>query len=471
MKKFGKGTIVNLNNNYGVIQTGSFNKDGEVEEFPFQVTSDMIVEKDGIQYIKYSNDVSFELDSLNGIRREGRSFEIKNIQLESNELFFKREFPKESYVSKVINKFKEFNFDTSELDQLNDVEKYEYLKRMGFQPRMLNYLTEGIFLKTRTLEVILQVNENINDYTLSNDELIDSLKLSPRLIVVVDKVDQKFRSYLMEWVLQIENSIKSYLGRIATDQNAAIIVEESLNLWITKKGESHIKRARKEKLFRHSSDSFDYVCNPLCPIEDFLDQLDLSELKEFLGYWYEKSQGRFISVQLEMINSSLNFFRELSLLRNSSAHGRPILAAFMDPDYNPNWDLEFDYTTSRTKIEEWTLYPILYKNWENRGLSSEMIPGVIQTIYGNSYRKAWVTLNYLYSQLISVLDEDIFNKFRHEAEYFLNYPTSIEEHYKELGNVNILQLKLSDMGMTTLEPATGVPAPYKEIAQEAWSVW
>ena len=100
-----------------------------------------------------------------------------------------------------------------------------------------------------------------------------------------------------------------------------------------------------------------------------------------------------------------------------------------------------------------------------------MIPGVIQTIYGNSYRKAWVTLNYLYSQLISVLDEDIFNKFRHEAEYFLNYPTSIEEHYKELGNVNILQLKLSDMGMTTLEPATGVPAPYKEIAQEAWSVW
>ena len=85
----------------------------------------------------------------------------------------------------------------------------------------------------------------------------------------------------------------------------------------------------------------------------------------------------------------MNFFRDLFLLRNSSAHNRPIFGAFVDPDYNPNCVLDFDYTCSRTKTEKWTLYPILYKNWEDKGLVSEMIPLIIETVYGNSYRKSF----------------------------------------------------------------------------------
>ena len=38
----------------------------------------------------------------------------------------------------------------------------------------------------------------------------------------------------------------------------------------------------------------------------------------------------------------IGFISDLCAIRNAAAHGRSILPIFMDPDYNGNWDLEFD---------------------------------------------------------------------------------------------------------------------------------
>ena len=101
----------------------------------------------------------------------------------------------------------------------------------------------------------------------------------------------------------------------------------------------------------------------------------------------------------------------------------------------------------------------------------EYISTIIQTIFGNSFRRSWVTLNYLYMNLISILDQQAFSIFVEQATYFLKYPNNFEEHFNNLKNINMLNLRLFDMGPTTFENITGLPAPYKEIANEAFAIW
>lgn len=47
----------------------------------------------------------------------------------------------------------------------------------------------------------------------------------------------------------------------------------------------------------------------------------------------------------------IGFISDLCAIRNAAAHGRSILPTFMDPDYNGNWDLEFDNVEGRCSVE------------------------------------------------------------------------------------------------------------------------
>jgi hypothetical protein len=139
----------------------------------------------------------------------------------------------------------------------------------------------------------------------------------------------------------------------------------------------------------------------------------------------------------------------------------------MDPDYNANWDLEFDFTDMRTKLKKWELYPICKKFWLKKKVDKEHIPQMIQTVYGNKFRKAWVVLNYLYFNLVKKLDKEAFKVFEFQALHFLQMDTT------NLNNktINLLDLRLADMGFITFEYFTRIPAPYKEITMEANIIW
>lgn len=463
MKCEGIGKITKVYNNYGIITTNSLSKKGEIEEIPFSITPNMIIEEDGKTYFNFHKNVNFTLKSTDGIRRQGRIYEIVNIKGTGEKIKVLRDFPTDIYVQKVIQRFDEYNFEFQNLKKLTDTGIYEQLKIYNFQPRMLNYLVNGIFL-----------DRNILKNIIPDDIDIEQLRISPELIVGIDKIDQKFRLYLMEWILQIENSIKNYFSRISSDINAKEIVIRVMEKWKEKKGDKHFKTARKNKKFRKISNDYDYVLNKYVPIEDLMEQLDLSELQEFIQYWYEESQKgsiKFYSPQLERINDSIIFLKELSVLRNAAAHGKAILPGFMDPDYNANWELEFDFVEDRTKVNDWKLYPMLESYWLKLNVKKEYISTIIQTIFGNSFRRSWVTLNYLYMNLISILDQQAFSIFVEQATYFLKYPNNFEEHFNNLKNINMLNLRLFDMGPTTFENITGLPAPYKEIANEAFAIW
>lgn len=145
-------------------------------------------------------------------------------------------------------------------------------------------------------------------------------------------------------------------------------------------------------------------------------------------------------------------------------YGRSILPIFMDPDYNGNWDLEFDNVEGRCSVEKWILYDLLKKKWERMGLG-DYSKQILNTLYGNPLRRAWIELNYIYFYIIREIEKMSFKLFVTEAEWFLSKEEDIRQ---QMSGVNLCSLRLSDMGNTTL----GVTAPpYDEIAQEAFSVW
>lgn len=74
-------------------------------------------------------------------------------------------------------------------------------------------------------------------------------------------------------------------------------------------------------------------------------------------------------------------------------------------------------------------------------------------------------LNYIYFYIVQDIEKMSFKLFFYEADWFLSKEADI---YEQLKHVNILNLRLSDMGCTTLNIS---PPPYDEIANEAYSVW
>jgi len=90
---------------------------------------------------------------------------------------------------------------------------------------------------------------------------------------------------------------------------------------------------------------------------------------------------------------------------------------------------------------------------------------IVNTLYGNPLRRAWIELNYIYFYIVREIEAMSFKLFVTEAEWFFSKDEDMERQMK---NVKLCDLRLSDMGNTTL----GVTAPpYDEIAQEAFYVW
>lgn len=145
-------------------------------------------------------------------------------------------------------------------------------------------------------------------------------------------------------------------------------------------------------------------------------------------------------------------------------HGRSILPIFMDPDYNGNWDLEFDNVDGRCSVDKWILYDLLKEKWKRMGVG-DYSKQIINTLYGNPLRRAWIELNYIYFYIIEKIEKMSFELFKTEAAWFLSKEDDI---WQQMRGVNLCNLRLSDMGNTTLNITS---PPYDEIAQEAFSVW
>lgn len=452
-KDMPKGRILTLKNNYGIIDTDAFKV--ENEWIPFKIENYMLEEKDGKQYIKYTKEVEFTLSQNQGIRDRDIK-EATNIKFVGNEWKYQERIIENNAIQNIKKKLNEYNFY---YPILNDKEFDDWLESNNFQPRMLEYLSPGIFTCREIIK--MEVGKEVD---------LDCIeaKFKIGLLFAIDRIDIEFRKNILSWITGIENAYKTYFNKIKVIDGGEDVGAEVISEWIAKKPKivKLIKRARNKRKYRDSSDEFDYLIDEnAVPLLDLMEQLELSELSELITIFYNVYSKRdSIPDILQKMKECIGFISDLCAIRNAAAHGRPILPAFMDPDYNGNWDLEFDNVEGRCSVEKWILYDLLKRKWVRMELG-DYSRQIVNTLYGNPLRRAWIELNYIYFYIVREIEAMSFKLFVTEAEWFFSKDEDMERQMK---NVKLCDLRLSDMGNTTL----GVTAPpYDEIAQEAFSVW
>lgn len=481
-KQKGVGRIIKLFRNYGYISTDSFGQEGE--ELPFQFTPEMIKEIDGIEYIEYSKEVEFNIKK--GVNlRDKKIREAGDLKFDSRNLIQEKRVESKSYLEQVKEKFDLFNIQLPTKNQMeNEIREldlavdqftasvlknfydsvlvddeailYEYLKKIGFQPYMLDYIINGLFIEK----------------TLGNLKKIDV-----KHIVKIDDIDKVFREKILRWILGIENSYKSLLSRLATqreggDEIAARVVRH----WKTSTDdvkERQYKRAQNRYKYLSYSDKFDYINSDIIPLDDLMDQMDLSTLESLLYKFDAFSKesistgGRLLTPFVRDIVLHKKVLSYLRIIRNAAAHGRFVIPTIVNPDYNPNWDLEFDNPLERTEIKDWFIFSYLKKALMSQGFDESISVGIAQTIFGNPYRRAWFELNFIYHRFISLFDEKMYNDFKNESNYFLDYDSDYDRNEQEK-NVNPI---LKDIGDLTMFESDSLlqyfPPAYKTIANEA----
>lgn len=481
-KKKGVGRIIKLFRNYGYISTDSFGQEGE--ELPFQFTPEMIKEINGIEYIEYSKEVEFNIKK--GVSLRDKIIrEAGELKFDSRNLIQEKRVESKSYLEQVKEKFDSFNiqlpskiqmeneirevdvivdqFTTSELKKLydsilvdDDAILYEYLKKIGFQPYMLDYLVNGLFIEKN----------------LGNSKIIDV-----KHIIKIDDIDKVFREKILRWILGIENSYKSLLSKLSTQREGGNeITVKVVRYWKNSTDNvkmGQYKRAQNRYKYLSYSDKFDYINSDIIPLDDLMDQMDLSTLESLLVKFDDYSResistgGRLLTPFVRDIVLHKTVLSDLRIIRNAAAHGRFVIPTILNPDYNPNWDLEFDNPLERTKIKDWFIFGYLKQVLMSQGFDESVSVRIAQTIFGNPYRKAWFELNFIYHRFISLFDEKMYNDFKNESNYFLDYDSDYVRNEQEK-NVNPI---LKDIGDLTMFESDALlqyfPPAYKIIANEA----
>ena len=435
------GKIISLENNYGIISTNSFKfKD---ERIPFEIEKRMLEKKNGKEYIKYTIDVEFTLKNSQGIRDRDIK-EADNVQFVGEKWEYQERNIPITFQEIVKRRLDEYNFYYPKLE---GKEFDRWLDKNDFQPRMLEYLVPGIFIPKEILKIRLKN--------------IDS-KFNVKLLFVIDRIDIQFRKNILSWITNIENGYKAYFSKLEAEKNGKNIGEEIVFAWENSKPKMKklIRRARNKRKYRIFSNEFDYIFNEnSVPLMDLLEQIELNELSEVISLFYTRyDELGEVPMILKKMKGCIGFIGDLCAIRNAAAHGRSILPAFMDPDYNGNWDLEFDNIEIRGNVESWILTEPLKRGLNEKGLQKHLAQ-IVNTIYGNPIRRAWAELNYIYFFIIEQIEPRNFKIFIKEVKRFF---------YKDKKDINLLDLHLLDMGDTTLGVST---EPYNEIIQETFAIW
>ena len=153
---------------------------------------------------------------------------------------------------------------------MDDKEFADWLEGYNFQPRMLEYLSPGIFTCKEIIK--MQAEKHIDL------DCID-VKFKIGLLFVIDRIDIEFRKNILSWITGIENAYKTYFNRIRIADDGQDVGVDVISEWVAKKPKiaKLIKRARDKRRYRGTSDEFDYLTDEnAVPLLDLMEQLELT---------------------------------------------------------------------------------------------------------------------------------------------------------------------------------------------------
>lgn len=138
-RSMARGYVVKIKNNYGILTTDAYK--AEDEWIPFSIEKNMLVEKDGKEYIKYIYEVEFELTNSQGMRNKDIK-EASVVKFVGKEWKYRERNIENNFYNVVRNRLDEYAFY---YPNLSDEEFANWLEINDFQPRMLEYLSQGVF--------------------------------------------------------------------------------------------------------------------------------------------------------------------------------------------------------------------------------------------------------------------------------------------------------------------------------------
>lgn len=455
-RKEKRGIIINLYRNYGFI------KDENGRVYPFEFNEDMIKSDKNVQYIQYSTDVIFTVEKVH--IRDMDIDEAKNVRFNGTIKYIERSRPK-GYLNSVIELFKKFNisipsydrmkkefFEKNDTNQLIEMDNktefdydiirkikchgklldefqnnvlrtednilYEWLKLKGFHPYMLDYLVNGLFK-------LIDTDKNIESKTFDEQSFF-----TVDTIVSLNEIDKKLRGFFLRWILGIENAYKSLISRISSQEDGGKEVGINLLLcWESTQDnikKNQYKRAIQRNKFLSYSEYYDYILGvPKVKIEDLLDQLDLSNLKDLLVTFNKLmkdnlSDGKkFFSFFIQDIVQNKELLGSLTSIRNAAAHDRPVMPLMFNYEQNPNNTLELGQGLSDINFKGWIIYEDIYDILKKEyDFSDKRAEEYINNLYGNIYRRGWFELNFIYQRFIGLFDSVRFEAYIKDKDEF-----------------------------------------------------
>lgn len=285
---------------------------------------------------------------------------------------------------------------------------------------------------------------------------------------LMDK-DIEFKEVILKWVLKLEKNIKSQLTKLLMETSI-----DSLELYNEFDKNNSLKNL-KNKIFKllksrymfraefelfqiDITDNNDATSIELIdvPLTLFFENLTIDELSKVYKYVIDVFNQRFDSKSntYRFLNYSKQMFAELSIIRNASAHGNPLIPTILDDSYSPSFlfDLKSvwpDHNSGNNVEEEWEVFNTI--RWTTRMLTKDGISPIyagspqLTALYVSKYilinpaRRSFFSFLFIalcYFRFIDKIEEENFYKdmslfmpipkgrYINEKEnnIFLNYP-------------------------------------------------
>lgn len=288
-----------------------------------------------------------------------------------------------------------------------------------------------------------------NHYAYLFKELeVEDRKITQKEITILIDYDKKIKSFFLKWILFIEEITKNMLLNMLSFHSVS---NQTIYRVLNKKNKTKeiVKKQFKKmlnrymfkpeysklKIERNGGDSTHPEVVE-APISLFLEGLTLIELGEVMNqlvldinlYNIEiKNEYKFIMLVKES-------FLELAYIRNSSAHGNPLLPILVDKNFNANYFYDmasvFPSWNSRDDVENWDLFNFI--RFTTRSLFKQGIPLVnlgspqfsalafTKSLLINPVKRSFFMFFYVQILIFAYLDNDKKDEFWEESLLFLN---------------------------------------------------
>ncbi|NEX49931.1 Abi family protein [Lactococcus lactis] len=394
MGKLHHGTIIEINRNYGIIKSNY--QDREVSFF-FYLFPSMLNKKE--QFI-FSKQVRFEV----------RTVEIRS--------------------SKVMLAYNLKQVEGSE------IKKYKIPKHKRSEDILTNY----------------------HHYIFSNFLKITDEKKLKDLI----KIDTEFKEFCLNRVLFLEQSVKQVIIEFCLELNISdtevynLIEQEQETLKIKtkcfKKLKSKFEFREEFKLFSIRQSIKDVnTCEVVeAPLGIFLDNITIDKLSKVLNCLYIifDKKSKKTNNKIKFLKYIRQLLPDLSIIRNASAHGNPLIPLILDTYYSPNFSVDlkdvFPSFNSGNNVEDIEIFGFIRwttRQLVKRGIVGQYAGGLQYTalyytkyVFSNAARRSFFSLFHITFCYFEFIEDNNYKEFIDEANDFigmldkdLEYPYTLLE--------------------------------------------